>query len=139
MWLFHSVSVEDLSSKCVRRELLFYMENYNEVRIPQDKEAPMLLLSSFEKDISKDLSKEELQVIPQFKIGKYTVDFVINGSEKIAIKCIGNNSHRPYSCDEELVSQHILERAGWRFLKIRASEFYLDAKLVIEKIHKLVK
>jgi len=136
MWLFHSVELEDLNTKCVRRKLLHYMKNYKENKLIEDNETKDLLLSSFEEDLYEELNKEGMQVVKQFKINKYTIDFVIGEEQKLAIKCIGKNNYKPYSYEEELISEHTLERAGWKFLKIRSSEFYLNKDNILLKIRK---
>ncbi|WP_017413647.1 AAA domain-containing protein [Clostridium tunisiense] len=137
MWLFHSVELEDLNPKCVRRELLHYMKNYKENKCLEDNGTRDLILSSFEEDVYEELNKEGLQVVKQLKINKYTIDFVIGEEQKLAIKCIGKNNYRPYSYEEELVSEQTLERAGWKFLKIRSSEFYWNREKIIKTIRDL--
>lgn len=134
MWLFHSVDLEDLSPKCVRRELLSYMESYNNVKEVENQAAATLILSPFEEDIYEELTNQGLQVIPHYNISKYTIDFVVCGEKNLAIKCIGKNNDMPYNYEEEYAAQHTLERAGWNFLKVRSSEFYLNRDEVIGKI-----
>ncbi|MEG0774557.1 AAA domain-containing protein [Clostridium sp.] len=131
MWLFHSVDPEELSPKCVRRELLCYMENYTVNKEIESEAAVTLLLSSFEEDLQEEFTKQGIALTPHFKIGKYTIDFIVNGEKKLALKCIGKNNHLPYSYEEEYAAQHTLERAGWKFLKVRSSEFYLNKEAVI--------
>lgn len=133
MWLFHSVDLEELSPKCVRHDLLSYMINYKEIK-KESEAAATLLLSSFEEDLQYELYKEKLNLRPHFTIGKYTVDFVVEGKKKVAIKTIGDNKEIPYDFEEEYNMQHTLERAGWKFLKVRSSEFYLKRDEIVRRI-----
>lgn len=138
MWLFSSVDLEELSDKCVRKDLLSYVKGYEDLEDEQEVSATVLL-SNFEEDIQYELFKEKLNLIPRFNIGKYTMDFVIEGNKKIALKAVGNNREVPYSFEEEYNMQHTLERAGWKILKVRTSEFYLKREEVIRRIKELVK
>lgn len=132
MWLFHSVDLEELSPKCVRKNLLEYMENYNLSQKGEREAATTILLSDFAEDLQEELLKEKLNIIPNFKIGKYTMDFVVKENKNLAIKLIGDNRELAGSFEEE----NTLERAGWKFLRVRSSEFYLNREEVINKIKK---
>lgn len=133
MWLFHSVDLEELSGKCIRYELLSYMKNYKALQV-EEEAAATVMLSSFEEDVNYRLHQEKLSLIPHFRISKYLVDFVVDERKNLAIKCIGKNNDMPYNFEEEYNAQHTLERAGWKFLKVRSSEFYLNSEEVLKRI-----
>ena len=69
-------------------------------------------------------------------MGAYRIDMVVqyNGN-KVAIECDGEQYH---SGDEKVRSdmerQTILERMGWRFIRIRGSEYYRDPDATIARV-----
>lgn len=133
MWLFHSVALEELSPKCVRSKLLGYMENCDSFK-ENNEAAATLLLTDFAEEVQEEILKEGLKVYPNFKIGKYVVDFLIEGNNKVAVRLIGDNNYSNFNFQQQYEEQYTLERAGWKFLKIRSSEFYLDKAKVMNKI-----
>ncbi len=42
------------------------------------------------------------------------------------MECDGDEWHGPEKFERDLARQQDLERVGWRFVRIRESEFYLD-------------
>lgn len=133
MWLFHSIDLEDLNPKCIRYKLLEYGMNYDkycEDKVDEEK----YIFTEFEEDVYNQLKNHNLQVTPKVHIGKYNIDFVVNGQEKIAIECVGAKREEKYSWEESFQRQHTLERVGWKFHKIRSSEFYLDKEKVIKTL-----
>lgn len=130
MWLFHSVALEELSPKCVRKDLLEYMEGDNALQAGENEVAATRFVSSFAEDVQQELTKEQLHAIPNFRIGKYTFDFVIKENKNLAIKLIGHKEEELDNFEEE----SILQRAGWNFIRVRSSEFYLSKEQIINKI-----
>ena len=125
MILVHSVRLDELSPSCNRYKLLNYCLNYNnEIAREHEKKFE----SNFEKDVYDYLVAHDYQLIPQFKVGKYRIDFVLenNNDQKIAIECDGDSYHSINELEHDLERQSILERCGWKFVRIRASEFYYD-------------
>lgn len=134
MWLFHSVDLEDLNPKGVRHNLLEYAMEYEECTTKRE-EAGHYILTTFEEDVLKELKDLNVEVIPKVKVGKYEIDFVIKAKHKIAIECLGSRREEKYSWKESFERQHTLERVGWRFYKIRSSEFYLNPKETIKRLY----
>jgi superfamily I DNA and/or RNA helicase len=147
MWLFHSVDLENLNNKCVRYSLLKYcLENSQpneEIESPE-----YLLLNDFEEQIESSIIESGYKITPKVKVGKYTIDFVVESDlsldnkggkyKKIAVKCIGMTDAEDYNWKKQYEMQMCLERMGWEFYKIRASEFYRNPSVVIERLsHKL--
>lgn len=125
MILVHSVTLDELSPNCNRYKLLNYCLHYND---EQEKEYEKLFESTFEKDVYQFLISKGYKLIPQFKIGNYRLDFVLTNdrNQKIAIECDGDMYHSINQLENDLVRQSILERCGWKFVRIRASEFYYN-------------
>ena len=149
MWLFHSVDLENLNNKCVRHALLKYCLEEKEPK-EEVKGSQYLLLNDFEEDIEKCIKASGYKVTPKVKVGKYTIDFIVETVtsaetdlslpssdghyKKIAVKCIGMEEDENYSMQKQYEMQMCLERVGWEFYKIRASEFYRNPIVVMEKL-----
>ncbi|MGB9794968.1 AAA domain-containing protein [Caldisericum exile] len=155
IWLFHSVKIEELSRECLRRKLLEYFYKTEPEKIAgidvnelekvfnlsnRNSESPPAPFESwFEADVALELYKLGYhRITPQFKVGPYRIDLVvfdsINNRNRLAIECDGDRYHELDQLEKDLERQRILERCGWRFFRIRASEFYYDKKKVFEKL-----
>lgn len=149
MWLFHSVDLENLNNKCVRYSLLKYCLEQNEpkdqVKSKQEIESSnYLLLNDFEEQIARSIKDIGYNLTPKVKVGKYTIDFVVETDlsleiqganyKKIAVQCIGMSEDEDYNWQGNYEMQMCLERMGWEFYKIRASEFYRNPSMVMEKL-----
>jgi len=142
MWLFYSVDLEDLNIKCVRYALLKYCLEENERRL-EIKSPQYLLLNDFEEHIERCIKENGYKLTPKVKVGKYIIDFVVETDlslltsgghyKKIAVKCIGMDED-DYNWQKQFEMQMCLERMGWEFYKIRASKFYRNPDVVIERL-----
>ncbi|NEU04042.1 AAA family ATPase [Clostridium senegalense] len=137
MWLFHSVDLEDLNPKCIRYKLLDYCMNYKKHN--NDNYSNNIVLSDFEEDVLKKLEKNNFKVTPKVKVGKYDIDFMVDAEKRIAVECVGGKRSDKYSWKESLQRQHTLERVGWKFYKLRSSEFYLNPEVAFDKLEEFVK
>ncbi|MCB2297631.1 AAA domain-containing protein [Clostridium tagluense] len=143
MWLFHSVELEDLNNKCVRYSLLKYCLEQNQPK-EELKSSEYLLLNDFEQHIEKSIKGIGYKLTPKVKLGKYTIDFVVETDlsseiqganyKKIAVQCIGMPADEDYNWPKNYEMQMCLERMGWEFYKIRASEFYRNPSAVMERL-----
>lgn len=136
MWLFHSVDLKDLSRECVRYSLLNYCENYNKLSINK-KDSEKIFQSDFQKDVYNCIKNRGYRIRSEIKIGKYNIDFMIEGERsRVAIICYGDISREEYSFKDSVERQLDLERVGWTFIRIRASEFYLKPETVMARVFK---
>ncbi|MCA9794683.1 MAG: hypothetical protein KC910_22905, partial [Candidatus Eremiobacteraeota bacterium] len=53
---------------------------------------------------------------------------------RVAITCDGANEHPPERLSQELEREAVLERLGWKFLRARASGYYLDPEKTIARV-----
>lgn len=137
MILVYSVKIDELNPDCNRYKLLNYCLNYD---LEKEKNNEKLFESNFEKDIYHSLTSKGYSLKPQFKIGKYRIDFVLisDSNQKIAIECDGDSDHGINELEDDLKRQSILERCGWKFFRIRASEYYYDREKSITKLIDLI-
>jgi very-short-patch-repair endonuclease len=122
LWVVHSLNPEvDLKPADIRLKLIKYAMNPNidhEVALSHSE-------SPFESEVMKYLLDKRYKVLPQFKVGAYRIDMVIQcGDKKIALECDGERFHTIDNLDSDLTRQAILERLGWRFIRIRGSVYY---------------
>jgi very-short-patch-repair endonuclease len=154
IWLFHSVKIEDLSREDLRRKLLeyFYTPHKFEIEGIELNELRKIAISAnrhfekppspfeswFEVDVALEILTLGYEVKPQFKVGPYRIDLVIfdklNTLNRLAIECDGDKYHGIEQIERDINRQKILERCGWKFFRIRASEFYFDKNKVLEKL-----
>ncbi len=151
VWLFHSVQLHDLSREDLRYRLLNF---FNEPQVLRERHEDAARLeqealrrgrqpgrqpepyeSWFEVDVALALLRLGYRLLPQYEVAGYRIDFVIEGEEsRLALECDGDAWHGPERYEYDLQRQRQLERAGWRFVRLRASEFYADRSQAIQRI-----
>ncbi|MGB1583555.1 MAG: AAA domain-containing protein [Solirubrobacterales bacterium] len=133
MWLFHSVTDSQLHQDDVRGKLLRYCADPKR-SIKAFGDLSELCESQFERDVLKALLARDYRVTPQFRVGGFRIDFVVEGlSGRVAIECDGDAYHGPEQWEDDRRRQEILERLGWRFIRIRGSEFYRNREASINR------
>ena len=138
MWIYHSVDLDDLSLDCVRYSLLSYCLNYNKYN-EEVETIQYIFHSELRKDVYKSIKDECYKVVPDVKIGSYKIDFVIEGERnRLGIICDGDELTILSSWEQSFVRQMELQKVGWSFFRVRASEFYYNKeRLMGELIKKL--
>ncbi len=136
MWVVDSLdSANDLKPGDIRKRLIDYslnpaaFENINE-EIEKKSESP------FEEAVAKTLASRGYHLIQQWKVGAYRLDMVaVCGNKRVAIECDGECWHSgEEKIREDMERQTILERIGWRFIRIRGSEYYRNPDVAMERI-----
>ena len=135
MWVVHSLDTKtDLKPGDLRRELLEHAENplrYDAVL----ENLSQLTESPFEREVLKHLLHKGYKVAPQWKVGHYRIDMVVShGTHKVAIECDGDKFHTIDQLADDLGRQAVLERLGWRFIRIRGSQYYLEPEKTMKHV-----
>lgn len=155
MWLFHSVTADELSASCLRRRLLEFFENKTqpmiagiskeelEIRAHQDNrkivKPPNPFDSWFEVDVALEIIQKGYVVSPQFEVAGKRIDLVIEGGQaRLAIECDGDHWHGVDSYEEDMRRQRQLERCKWEFFRVRESAFYSDKELALKPLWPLL-
>jgi very-short-patch-repair endonuclease len=142
MWLFHSVSPDLLSPVCLRRSLLTYMVNPPATPltdslsdVTSDDPHPDFD-SLFEQRVFLHIRRRGYHVVPQVEVNGRRIDLVVSGAKgRLAVECDGDFWHgTPEQRAEDLDRERELKRAGWRFWRIRESEFYFDSPAAMESL-----
>ncbi len=86
--------------------------------------------NSFEADVQAALESKGIDLIPQYGVSSYRLDFVAKHPKRpgrlvLAIECDGASYHSAYTTRErdQLRQQH-LEALGWRFHRIWSTEWF---------------
>ena len=138
LWVVHSLNpMTDLKSGDLRLRLIQHAENPKNLRLAieatQKKSDPNSQV--FERGVIKDLMLEGFRITPQFSVGAYTIDMVVEGnSKRIAIECDGDRFHPPEKLADDIQRQLVLERLGWKFIRIRGSEYFRHREAAIKRV-----
>ncbi len=143
VWLFHSVQPHDLSREDLRWRLLQFFSSPEQIQpVYQELERlehealrthrrpgsqPDPYESWFEVDVALELLRKNYRVYPQYEVAGYRIDLVVEGlSNRLAVECDGDAWYGPERFESDMARQRQLERAGWKFVRVRESEWYAD-------------
>jgi very-short-patch-repair endonuclease len=132
LWLVHSLDPNrDLQQGDLRRRLIEHVRDPGATqRAFAAQEARTE--SPFEREVLRDLIADGYDVEPQVWVGRYRLDFVVrSGENQVAFECDGDRWHGFDKIADDLARQAVLERAGWRFVRVRGTQFYRDRELAM--------
>ena len=136
MWIVHSLNPHtDLKPGDLRKRIIDFARNpQNEAEVLV--EAKTKTESEFERQVYLQLQSAGFKVTPQFKVGGYRLDFVISGDSdsRAALECDGDRYHPIEKLPEDMARQAILERLGWKFIRIRGSEYFRDPAATMQQV-----
>jgi len=99
------------------------------------KEQEQKIESEFERQVLQRLVKAGYRVTTQWPVGAYRIDLVVEGAgRRLAIECDGERWHSAEKLGEDMARQAILEHLGWRFVRIRGSQFFRNPDIAIEPV-----
>lgn len=136
LWVIHSLDVaKDLKSGDMRRDLIEYVTDPNAFQ-EQLKKIKAKADSPFEVAVAKALVKNGYKIVQQWPVGAYRIDMVaVCQDKKIAIECDGELYHSgDEKIREDMERQAVLERLGWRFIRIRGSEYYGEPEEAMRRV-----
>jgi very-short-patch-repair endonuclease len=142
MWVVYSLDPEiHLQPEDIRRRLIMHARDPDAISRERERQEANVE-SEFERQVLGRLLQAGYRVTPQWKVGAYRIDLVVEGNGKrLAVECDGDRWHPPEKLQEDLERQAILERLGWRFARIRGSQFFRDPdtamRHVFERIEQL--
>jgi very-short-patch-repair endonuclease len=135
LWVVHSFDPDlHLNSNDLRFKLLQHVKDplaslraFNEEA--QRTESP------FEREVLRFLTSAGYRVKTQWQVGYFRIDMVVEGGGKrLAVECDGDRYHPIEKLAEDVERQAILERLGWKFIRIRGSVFYRNSELAMQTI-----
>lgn len=136
LWVVHSLdAANDLKPDDLRKKLIDYAVNPSSrqllhEQIEKESESP------FEEEVAKSLSDKGYHLVQQWEVGAYRIDMVaVCGKKTVAIECDGERYHSgEVQVRRDMERQTILERLGWRFIRIRGSEYFRNPESTIEQV-----
>jgi len=135
MWVVHSLdSKADLKPGDLRRRLIEHaLDPASATRKLEEGASPAG--SELERRVAEALAERGYRVVPQWKVGKYRIDLVVLGAKsRLAIECDGDRYLPLERIPEAMARQAVLERLGWKFERIRASEFLVDPERALAPV-----
>lgn len=142
MWVVYSLDPRsDLKPGDLRRRLIEHAENPSAI-LQAVTEQEQRAESEFEKAVLRRLIHAGYRVRSQWKVGHYRIDLVVEGGgRRLAVECDGDRYHPLEKLAEDMARQAVLERLGWKFVRIRGSSFYRDPesamRVVFEALDRL--
>jgi very-short-patch-repair endonuclease len=134
MWVVHSLDAKaDLKPGDLRRRLIEHA--LDPAAAVQKDDGGARGESELERRVFAELVKRGYRTAPQWKVGKYRIDLVVLGSKsRLAIECDGDRYLPVEKIPESMARQSVLERLGWKFERIRGSEFFIDPDKAMQAV-----
>jgi len=135
LWLIHSIDKNSLKEGDLRKELFEYIDSLQENTF-ESTNVEKVAVSDFENEVARHLSEKNYTIKQKWRVGSYDIDIVaIYDDKKIAIECDGKTlNHTEEEVIANLEEQEILERCGWEFIRVRASEYFRNPEKAIKDL-----
>jgi very-short-patch-repair endonuclease len=135
MWVVHSLRTEmDLKPNDLRRRLIEHATDPTALS-QRISRAETKAESEFERRVLRYLVSAGFDVEPQVWVGYYRLDMVVrSGRNAVAVECDGDRFHSDENLREDMARQAVLERLGWRFIRVRGSEFFRDESAAMNRV-----
>ncbi len=149
LWLFHSVSLDQLGNPSdLRYQLLDYCLSAEQSSAPEEVDLPAPVRedrlvppfeSVFEQQVFNRIVQRRYRVIARYDVGIHTLDMVVVGGHgRVAVLCEGDVWGGPESYQQALSWQRDLQRCGWPFFRVRRSAFVADPELALAPLWEML-
>jgi very-short-patch-repair endonuclease len=139
LWVVHSLDPgRDLKAGDLRLRLIAHAENPAALRPKRSDDERVAHASELEKRVHVHLSEAGYRLLKRYPVGEYVLDLVVEGASGVraAIQCDGDRPFDESALAEAMDRQITLERLGWEFLRVRASEFYRAPERTLKKLER---
>lgn len=135
LWIVHSIDKNNLKEGDLRKELFEYIDSLKENTFEKSA-IENSTASDFENEVARHLLEKNYTIKQKWRVGSYDIDMVaIYDDKKIAIECDGKTlNHTEEEVIANLEEQEILERCGWEFIRVRASEYFRNPEKAIKDL-----
>ncbi len=135
MWVVYSLDPNiDLKPGDLRRRLILHARDHQANNDARHQEVQKIE-SEFEQQVFDWLVNAGHKVMTQWPVGAYRIDMVVEGNNnRLAVECDGDRWHPQEKLAEDMARQAILERLGWRFVRIRGSQFFRNPEQAMEPV-----
>jgi very-short-patch-repair endonuclease/DNA polymerase III delta prime subunit len=136
LWLLHSLDpARHLQPGDLRRRLIEHVRDPGAMRRALAA-ATARVESPFEREVIERLVAHGYHVQPQVEVGHYRLDMVVSsGDRRAAVECDGDRYHPVEKLPEDLARQAVLERTGWKFVRLRGTRFFRDPDETMEHVY----
>jgi very-short-patch-repair endonuclease/DNA polymerase III delta prime subunit len=136
LWVVHSLEPgRDLKPGDLRHRLISHAENPAALR-PKRDESRQRHGSELERRVYEHVQESGYRLLQHYEVGEHVLDLVLEGAggRRIAVQCDGDRELAPEAIAEALTRQVTLERLGWRFVRVRASEFFQAPEKALRRL-----
>ena len=94
--------------------------------------------SELQAELCGALVSDGYRVTHSYAVGGHAIDLVVHGpgDARVGILCDGGRPLPDHDLQGVLEHQMILERLGWKLIRIRASEYFRDPKKELERLRR---
>lgn len=136
LFVIHSLDTgKDLKDGDIRKLLLDYVADPHALQ-QEYEQIENKAESPFEEAVAKALVAKGYHVVQQWPVGSYRIDMVISDEQgRVALECDGERWHSgDTKIREDMERQTILERLGWRFIRLRGSEYFSNPEKAMQSV-----
>jgi hypothetical protein len=138
LWVVHSLDPgRDLKAGDLRLRLIEHAETGTPAA-PELDLSETMFDSALQGELCRILDGEGYRVVPRYPVGSNPIDVVVQGpgNARVGILCDGGKPLPDHDLPGVLEHQMILERLGWKLIRIRASEYFRDPKKELERLRR---
>ncbi|HEX3480797.1 MAG TPA: AAA domain-containing protein [Kofleriaceae bacterium] len=138
LWVVHSLDPgRDLKAGDLRLRLIEHAEA-GAPAAPEIDRSEAVFDSALQGELCRILGGEGYRVVPHYAVGSDPIDVVVDGpgNARVGILCDGGKPLPDHDLPGVLEHQMILERLGWKLIRIRASEYFRDPKKELERLRR---
>lgn len=135
VWIIYSLDpLVDLKPGDLRRRLIEHAADPQALLRKLDR-IETQTESEFERLVARRLVDRGYRVIPQYRVGYYRIDLVVEGQgHRLAVECDGDRFHPPEKLGEDMARQATLERLGLTFARVRGTQFFRDPERAMKPV-----
>lgn len=152
LWVVTSLDTEaDLKPGDLRQELLRHAADPNQTihdvaemaeaqeRFPEQADAATGAYR-IETALKNRLMAHGYQVVTRWTVGRHRLDLVVEGQGgRVAVVCDGDRENAPERFKQVMDRESVLERLGWRFIRLRASQYYMNPEAALQSVTRRVR
>jgi len=89
----------------------------------------------FQRRVARAIVDRGYPVRAEVRVGHFRIDLVVDGAAgSLAVECDGDRWHTLQNFDEDISRQLILERMGWRFVRVRGGQFFRNPEAALRPL-----
>lgn len=127
LWVVHSLDPNThLQPRDLRRRLIEHARDPQALLLAMELQGQRID-SVFERLVLQRLLAARYRVETQWPVGAYRIDLVVEGKAgRLAVECDGEKWHTQENLQKDIDRESVLQRLGWKFVRIRGSVFFRD-------------